>query len=213
MKNQFQNTFISAIIISSVSLIVFLIFLNIYKNRNHIQKNKQNNTSQQIINNKNNALYEVDSLKKKIISIKNQDSIQKLQFEKDKLNDEIITYVSSVQKHLYSNDKKDLKVLKVYHFKLKEYYKIKGLSVNANRLLIGTIRSIRIEINKIESESKFKTINSVEKINKESTIVDTSLNKTKDKDTLTKASNELPKNVPSKTISDSTQSAKNDSIK
>lgn len=211
MKNKFKEIFISAIVISSVSLIAFIIFISLYNNKRQGENPVQPNITASESMLDDSILNEIEYLKKKTLDIQLNDTIQNVPNEKEKLNDEIITYVSYVQKHIYSNKEKDIKVLKSYYSKLKEYYKIPGLSVNANRLLLGTIRSLRIEINNIENISNQTSQKNIPKITIET---DTVINNRNIANTiqLVNKNDKAPISEIKYVTTDSINASKNDSI-
>ena len=163
MRRNFKDTFISAIIIGLISLITFFIGLKLY-----YSNDKENNKKidENIVNDNNQILNEKEiensKLKKEIEYLINKDSIEninkkiKIEEQNKLLDNEILTYTSSVQKYLSFTKNKKIKTLNKHKKKLANYYSIKGLSDNANRFLKTSIKLVDNEINLIMN-SKIKS--------------------------------------------------------
>lgn len=153
MNKKLSEVLIPALVISLTSFAMFFVFTKIYFDEDESETNQIDPLIE--INNEEQQS-EIDSLKKVLNELVVQDSIQIAESEKtaQDLDNEIISYVSTVQNYMISESNKDLEKLKDYKKKLVEYFAIVGLTSNANNLLRSTIKSIKKEITCITSENK-----------------------------------------------------------
>jgi hypothetical protein len=82
----------------------------------------------------------------------NPDTIQTNKIENHDFDDEIIKVVGQAQNYLSSTKTKSLETLEFHYLKLTKLYKIKGLSKEANKMLLTNINKVKKEKQKLLAE-------------------------------------------------------------
>lgn len=167
--NKLIKILISASITSLVSLLTVFVFIKLFYNNSDItspkymEKIEPYSTDTSVYNPNKYSHYEkeINTLKNEIQFLKKNDSLLKnIEIEASNtkpnmtpIESEIISYIGLVQKHLYSVKNNTLNILEGYYVKLNYYFHIKNLSDDVNRLLMGSMKSVKDKIKSIENNN------------------------------------------------------------